>query len=547
MNPDNSSDGINSVGGINSSDGTEDAVPFTPGVPERRASRDLNPMVGPDVVEFIDLRPEEVERRCFTLIDLDVARRMQAVPVRIEHDYVVIAMADASNLVMMDDLRLRLPGYELGFVAADLRAIEATLARWSREVARADESEAVRELVEEITMVEIEESEEAGRMAKLVATMLEQAVIAGASDVHIEPADSTLQVRFRVDGTLVAHAEYPIGLATGIINRLKVMAGMEIAERRRPLDGRFSRTFANRDIDCRIVTLPVSTGVEGAAIRLFDQSRARMSLEQVGFHTELTTRLRALLDSPHGLILATGPTGSGKTTSLYASLGIAAKPERKTITIEDPVEIRFPSITQVQVNDKAGLSFSVALRSFLRADPDVVLVGEIRDNDTAQLAAQAALTGHLVLSTLHTNEAAGAPTRLANLGLEQFVIASALRGVLAQRLLRRLCQRCARPYEPDPDELVRLRFPVDEIELPEQLLAAQGCPDCDHVGYKGRVPAGELLTVDDDIIRAIMERAPSSEIDRLARAAGQRSLRADAWLYAAEGVTSVDEVLRVGV
>jgi type IV pilus assembly protein PilB len=232
---------------------------------------------------------------------------------------------------------------------------------------------------------------------------------------------------------------------------------------------------------------------------------------------------------------------------LYASLGIVARPDRKTLTIEDPVEIRLDSITQSQVNEKAGLTFASALRSFLRADPDVVLVGEIRDKDTAALAAQAALTGHLVLSTLHTNEAAGAPTRLANLGLDGFIIASALKGVLAQRLLRRLCTKCATPYEPTTAELERLRWPTSTLGTPERLFKARGCSECDHIGYRGRVPVGEIVTVNDDIAQAIIDRAPSAEIDRLATIGGTIGLHADACQWALEGATSGSEILRVGV
>jgi type IV pilus assembly protein PilB len=517
------------------------------GALDRRQRGELDPTFGPDVVEFVDLRPEDVDRSCFTLLDLELSRRMKIVPIKIDFDTVVVALADPSNLIIMDDLRLRLRSHEVRFVGADLNAIEATLARWSREVARADESEAVRELAQELVVDDVEENSEEGRMAKLVGTILEQAVIAGASDVHIEPTEHVMQVRFRVDGVLVAHSEYPISLSAGIVNRLKVMGGLNIATRLIPQDGRFNRVLADRTIDCRVVTLPLASHNEGVVVRLFDQSRSRVSLDRVGFHSTVIDQLTPLLELPHGLLLVTGPTGSGKTTTLYASLGIVARPDRKTLTIEDPVEIRLDSITQSQVNEKAGLTFASALRSFLRADPDVVLVGEIRDKDTAALAAQAALTGHLVLSTLHTNEAAGAPTRLANLGLDGFIIASALKGVLAQRLLRRLCTKCATPYEPTTAELERLRWPTSTLGTPERLFKARGCSECDHIGYRGRVPVGEIVTVNDDIAQAIIDRAPSAEIDRLATIGGTIGLHADACQWALEGATSGSEILRVGV
>ena len=513
---------------------------------ERRNRGEIDPTFGPDVIEFVELQVENVDRNCFTIVDLDVARRFKFVPIKIEFDTITVALADASNLIIMDDLRLRLRPNEVLFVAADSSAIDATLARWSREVARADESDAVRELAEEFVEADTEENSEEGRMAKLVATILEQAVIANASDVHIEPTEKSLQVRFRVDGVLVAHSEYPLTLAAGIANRLKVMAGLDIATRLIPQDGRFNKILSDRTIDCRVVTLPLASHHEGVVVRLFDQSRSRVSLDRVGFHNTVIEQLTPLLELPHGLLLVTGPTGSGKTTTLYASLGIVARPDRKTLTIEDPVEIRLQSITQSQVNEKAGLTFASALRSFLRADPDVVLVGEIRDHDTAALATQAALTGHLVLSTLHTNEAAGAPTRLANLGLDGFVIASALKGVLAQRLLRKLCQKCATPYEPTNTELEKLRWSSTGLASPERLYKAKGCADCDHIGYRGRIPIGEVVTMNDEIAQAIIDRATSAEIDRLALAAGTIPLHTDACIWAAEGLTSASEILRVG-
>jgi type IV pilus assembly protein PilB len=516
------------------------------GALERRHRGEVDPTFGPDVVEYVDLRPDDVERACFTIIDLDIARRFKCVPIEIDFDVITVALADASNLIVMDDLRLRLRPNEVRFVAADSGAIDVTLARWSREVARADESDAVRELAEEFIETDVEENTEEGRMAKLVATILEQAVIANASDVHIEPTEKSLQVRFRVDGVLVAHSEYPLTLSAGIANRLKVMAGLDIATRLIPQDGRFNKVLSDRTIDCRVVTLPLASHHEGVVVRLFDQSRSRVSLDRVGFHDTVIDQLTPLLELPHGLLLVTGPTGSGKTTTLYASLGIVARPDRKTLTIEDPVEIRLQSITQSQVNEKAGLTFASALRSFLRADPDVVLVGEIRDRETAALAAQAALTGHLVLSTLHTNEAAGAPTRLANLGLDGFVIASALKGVLAQRLLRKLCQKCATPYEPTAADLEKLHWGRTGLPTPERLNKAKGCPDCDHIGYRGRIPIGEVVTMNDEIAQAIIDRAPSAEIDRLALAAGTIPLHTDACAWAAEGLTSASEILRVG-
>lgn len=335
------------------------------------------------------------------------------------------------------------------------------------------------------------------------------------------------------------------------------MAKMDITGHRLPLDGRFHRRLNDREIDCRVVSLPTASasGAEGAVIRLLDQSTSRLDLDAVGFHSNVATEFSKLLSRPHGMILVTGPTGSGKTTTLYASLSQVARPDRKVLSIEDPVEIRFPSITQVQVNELAGLTFASALKYFLRADPDVLLIGEIRDAITAELASQAALTGHLVLSTLHTNEASGAPIRLSHMGLDGFVIASALRGVLSQRLLRRLCKRCALPRDITAEEAQSIGFeannavnPVTNLP-PTRLWDANpdGCSECRN-GYSGRVVVAELIVVDEEMRQAIISRASSSEIERIAgNSPGFRPLHADALSWLAEGVTSFAELLRVGV
>lgn len=518
-------------------------------LPARVANRAVEQVLGPDFVDYFDLRQGEVDSRCFHLMEIDVARSRRAAPVIIDEDVVTVGVADPSDLVALDDLRMRLTGYDVVFVAVNEDSLDALLARWSREVARADESEAARDLAADArTNVVEEESDESGRMARLVNKLLEQAVAVGASDVHVEPSGKQVLVRFRVDGVLQAHTEYPLSIAGGIVNRVKIMSGMEISERRVPQDGRFGRHLSGRDIDCRVVSLPTAEGGEGLVMRLFDQSRARLNLNEIGFHTDLMERFEDVLSAPHGLILVTGPTGSGKTTTLYASLGLVARSDRKTLTIEDPVEIRLGSVTQMQVNDKANLTFATALKSFLRADPDVMLVGEIRDSETASLAAQAALTGHLVLSTLHTNEASGAATRLSNLGLEPFVTASALKAVLAQRLIRRLCTSCALPYEPNDAELTKVRWP-EGLDRPTRLMRANpdGCENCARIGYKGRLPIAELVVVDDDMIAGIIARASSTELERIAVASGTVSLHDDACRYALDGLTSIAEILRVGV
>ena len=505
---------------------------------------------GGDLLEFIGLDPDAVAPEVFAALDYQLALRLQVAPVEMDRVEIVIAVADPSNLAALDDLRLRLAPRDTRFVAADPELIDAVLRRWARHLAQLNERSAVEDLRGDIGEDRdvVEATDEDGKMAKLVASILEQAVNAGSSDVHIEPGDAALVIRFRVDGVLQDHSTYPLSLATGIVSRIKVMAGMDIAERRVPLDGRFHRRLAGREIDFRVVSIPTASGVEGAVVRLLDQSRSQLSLADVGFHDQISEKFLELLNLPFGMILVTGPTGSGKTTTLYASLGQVARPDRKVFTIEDPVEIRFPKVAQVQVNERAGLTFASALRSFLRADPDVILVGEIRDAQTAALASQAALTGHLVLSTLHTNEASGAPTRLSNMGLEGFIVASALKGVLAQRLLRRLCQRCATPIAPTDEQLTALGFADHGIEVPTRLWTAnaKGCEHCRH-GYRGRVVVAELIVINDAIATAIVERAPSNEIQRLARESGAATLHHDALQWLAEGAISIEEIERVGV
>jgi len=529
----------------------QDAVPGRP-VPGSAIARTTQTVTtfGGDLLEFVTLDPDAIAPEVFSVLDYQLASRLQVVPVQLDAVEVVVAVADPSNLLVLDDLRIRLSPRETRFVAADPEVIDAILRRWARSIARSAEQAAVEELRtdagEERELAEA--ADEEGKMAKLVTSILEQAVNFGASDVHIEPGDHQVAIRFRVDGVLQDHSTYPLSLATGIVSRIKVMSAMDIAERRIPLDGRFHRRLSGKNIDCRVVSIPTASGVEGAVIRLLDQSRSQLSLGDVGFHAGVESAFLRLLDLPFGMILVTGPTGSGKTTTLYASLGQVARPDRKVFTVEDPVEIRFPSVSQVQVNERSGLTFATALKSFLRADPDVILVGEIRDRETAALAAQAALTGHLVLSTLHTNEASGAPTRLSNMGLEGFIVASALKGVLSQRLLRRLCTRCAVPSAPDAELLDSLGFAAEGVEVPSRLWHAseKGCENCRN-GYKGRLVAAELLVVDEEIAAAIVARAPSNEIERLARRSGNASMRQDALAWLASGATSLEEIRRVGV
>lgn len=505
---------------------------------------------GNDALRYVDVDVDTVDFSLMQMLDLGYALKNKTVPVGGDRFEVVIAVSDASNLAVLDDLRTRLSPCEVTFVTTDIAKIDSLLSKWSREVASMEQRATVADIrVSETPADESEAADEEGKIAKLVNNILEQAVLEGASDIHVEPGETSLCIRFRIDGVLQVHTTFPATLTSGIVNRVKVMANMEIAERRIPLDGRFNRVMGGKSIDCRVVSVPTNTGYEGAVLRILDQSKSRLSLADIGFHKEIEEKFLEILNIPHGMVLVVGPTGSGKTTTLYGALGQVVRPDRKILTIEDPVEINYPSVTQVQVNEKAGLTFTSALRSFLRADPDVILVGEVRDAQTAALAAQAALTGHLVLSTLHTNEAAGAPTRLSNMGLEGYIISSALKAVLSQRLLRKLCTKCAVPIAASQQVVEEMNFQAHGLTPPSRLYKAseKGCDQCDRRGYKGRVVAAEILVCDHEVNSGIVDKVSATELESIARRTNKHSIHYDALLWLMSGATSVEEVKRVGL
>jgi type IV pilus assembly protein PilB len=353
-------------------------------------------------------------------------------------------------------------------------------------------------------------------------------------------------VRFRIDGVLHEIMRSPKNIQSGVVSRLKIMAEINIAERRIPQDGRLSVSANGKKIDLRVATLPTVWG-EKVVMRVLDNSTAMLKLSDLGFMDGNYERYSQSFTKPYGMILVTGPTGSGKSTTLYATLNIVSRPEINVITVEDPVEYRIPGINQVQTNVKAGLTFASALRSILRSDPDVVLIGEVRDHETAQIAIEAALTGHLVLSTLHTNDAPSAVTRLVEMGIEPFLVGSALDCILAQRLARRLCQKCREPYTPEPEALLSARFPwQDGMELPT-LYRAVGCSACAKTGYRGRLALHEVMPVSEEIERLAVERASAVAIAQVAREQGMVTLRDDGLFKVLTGVTTLEEILRVVV
>jgi type IV pilus assembly protein PilB len=397
---------------------------------------------------------------------------------------------------------------------------------------------------DESTLGTSDSLEDDAPIVRFVNLLVSQAIQDKASDIHIEPAEHSLGVRYRIDGVLHEMQRAPKSIQNGVISRLKIMADIDIAERRKPQDGRMSVSHGGRHIDLRVATLPTVWG-EKIVMRILDNSSTSMSLQDLNLLDGNFSAYKKSYSKPYGMILITGPTGSGKSTTLYTTLHTVARPEINVITVEDPVEYRMPGINQVQVNPKAGLTFASALRSILRSDPDVVLIGEIRDHETAQIAIEAALTGHLVLSTLHTNDAPSAVTRLTEMGIEPFLVGSALDCVVAQRLARRLCDRCKAPDVRDSAELMRLRFssPLD-IE-PPVIYKPVGCPSCSKTGYRGRIAVHEVMTVSEEIERLTVAHASSADIAAAAREQGMITLREDGWTKVRMGLTSIEEILRV--
>jgi type IV pilus assembly protein PilB len=432
-------------------------------------------------------------------------------------------------------------------VVATRADVAAAIDRYYRADSDMDDLTAVLDAQdEEDDLSKVKEIVEDAPIVKYVNLLITQAIQDRASDIHLEPTETDLRVRFRIDGVLHEVMRSPKAIQSGVISRLKIMADINIAERRVPQDGRLSVNAHGRKVDLRVATLPTVWG-EKVVMRILDNSTARLDLTDLGFSEDNFERYSRSFTKPYGMILVTGPTGSGKSTTLYATLNIVSRPEVNVITVEDPVEYRLPGINQVQTNNKAGLTFASALRSILRSDPDIVLIGEIRDHETGQIAVEAALTGHLVLSTLHTNDAPSAITRLTEMGIEPFLVGSALDAVLAQRLARRLCSKCKEAYTPTQEALVQARFPWQDGQPLPELFRPVGCSVCAKTGYKGRLALHEVMLVSEEVERLAVERASATAIETVARREGMRTLREDGMDKVLGGVTSLDEILRVVV
>jgi type IV pilus assembly protein PilB len=495
-------------------------------------------------VEFIHLEKLKIDGAAVTLIEPESARRYKALPIGFENDRLVVAMFDPNDILAIDDIRL-ITGYEVKPVCTSGSELRAAIDQYARSTSSIDTSE--EEDLQETEDVDTAQAVSIGKPAVQLANLIfNQAARDGASDIHIEPQDKRLRVRFRIDGVLHEVLNPPFRLYPPLVSRIKVIANMDIANRRIPQDGRITLKLDNRLIDLRVASLPTAYG-EKMTLRLLDRSSQMITLPELGFPESQLKLFRKMIQKPHGCVLVTGPTGSGKTTTLYAGLAELNSVEKHIITVEDPIEYRLAGINQVQINQRAGLTFATGLRSILRNDPDIIMIGEIRDHETARIAIESALTGHMVLSTLHTNDAAGAITRLGDMGIESYLTASSVIAVLAQRLVRLLCKHCRTEYKISREELLTSvpDFPLGKEEREITLQQPVGCLRCSKTGYKGRRGVYELLIVSDKIKHLTLQQRSAGEINEAAVSEGMITLRQDGLMKVKAGMTSLEEVLRV--
>ena len=499
-------------------------------------------------IPFVDLKQYNYDAKTIQIIPEILARRYRVVSLKKNPDgTLLIGMADPTDIFAYDELSKKLKcNLHLAVVRESevLSTIDMVYRRTAEISSLAEELGD--ELSEsDIDLQELVQNEDVANapVVKLLQSIFEDAVQIGASDIHIEPDESVLRIRTRVDGVLQEQVMKEKRIASALVSRLKLMAGINISERRIPQDGRFNIRVRDRSVDVRLSTMPIQNG-ESVVMRLLDQSSNALILEQLGMDKELLKHFRKNLHRPHGMILVTGPTGSGKTTTLYAAISELNKAENKIITIEEPVEYRLPRINQVQVNEKIGLDFATVLRAALRQDPDIVLVGEMRDKETASIGLRASITGHMVLSTLHTNDAISTVNRLIDMGAEGFLIATALRAVMAQRLVRKICNTCKSEYTPESSEILWLSKVTDKTE-PVKFYHGLGCPQCHNTGYSGRIGVFEFLEIDDTLADDLRNEDSSAFAAHAKANPNFRPFSKHALEYAAQGITSLEEVVRV--
>lgn len=500
-------------------------------------------------VPYARISPRIADPRVIALLPKEFLEKHQVLPLFLVEGTLTVAVPEPANVFLLEEIE-RLSGHRVQLVAATTRDIKATLQTYLPndkifviddiiEEVQPEEFTLIQQKVEDIANLEAAAGD--SPIIKLVNYCIYNAVKDAASDIHIEPGESILRVRYRIDGRLIEKLRPPPQMAAAVASRIKIMAGLDISERRLPQDGGIHVMMDKRPVDLRISTMPGKHG-EKVVIRIIDNDKASVNLEKLGFGYETLKHWRKLITLPNGILLVTGPTGSGKSTTLYAVLQELNADDVNICTVEDPVEYNLAGINQFQVHEKAGFTFASALRSLLRQDPDIVMVGEIRDGETARLATQAALTGHLVLSTLHTNDAPGAVTRLYNLGIEPYLVGATVCGILAQRLVRKLCQHCKQPYEPTPNEKRQMEKFVGTAE---QLFKPKGCSRCRNLGFAGRIGIYELFVPDDALFERISNGATLNELRDTARKCGMRTLRMDGMEKVKAGITTLEEVYRV--
>jgi MSHA biogenesis protein MshE len=499
-------------------------------------------------IPFLDITRHPRNPDTVKILPENLARRFRVMILESTANDVLLAMADPTDLMAQDELArvLKKPIRKAVVRESDLlAAIDQSYRRTAEIGALAEklQSELSENDIDLNTLLTSEEVADAP-VVKLLQSLFEDAVQAKASDIHIEPDEKVLRIRQRIDGVLTEQVLDEVNIASAVVIRLKLIAGLNISEKRLPQDGRFNMRVKNRSLDIRISTLPVKHG-ESVVMRLLDHSQGLLNLDVLGIPDTILDRFRKYIHSPHGLILVTGPTGSGKTTTLYAALNEINKPETKIITAEDPIEYSLQRISQVQVNDKVGLTFANILRSALRQDPDIILVGEMRDSETAEIAIRASITGHLVFSTLHTNGAIETATRLLDMGVEGYVLASALRVIIAQRLVRRICEYCSEPAVCDPGQLVWLKNFQNKDYSQISFQHGRGCHQCNNSGYKGRIGVYELLEMRLDTLDALRRNDPAGFTEAALKTPGFIRFSTCAIEYAEQGITTVDEVMRI--
>lgn len=500
--------------------------------------------------DFIELEGRQIPNSIIELVTESMARENIVIPVDVDGDAVVIAMHNPNNIEILDKLRFVL-NREIRPVMAPLESIQGAINRHYGQ----SETESVDSMISEFTETQIDftaveaaqamkgEEDESAPIIRLANLIISEAVAMRASDIHIEPFEDRVRIRYRIDGALMERDSPPKRLLGALVSRFKIMARMDIAEKRRPQDGRIKTRAGTKEFDLRVSILPTNHG-QAVVMRILDRDNIKIGIRNLGFGEDNYRTFQNIIRRPNGIFLVTGPTGSGKTTTLYSALGELNRPDRKIITAEDPVEYYLPGINQVEVKHSIGLDFARIIKAMLRQAPNVILVGEIRDTETGEMAIQASLTGHLVFSTLHTNDAPGAITRLIDMGVQPFLVACSLMAVLAQRLVRVVCPKCREPYQPTPEEVDF--FNINKEELEEgNWVRGRGCNNCQHTGFKGRRAVFELMTMNTTLREMAFNSEPAQNIRRQARLLGMRTLVEDAKDKAFDGMTSLSEVMKL--